>query len=463
MRLRPGGRFWLALGLSLLAPVAAYADDPERPAIEYNRWQEDWSVLADPALRTEPLDDLKYIPFSDDGKTYVSLGADLRERFESLDAPLFGTMGRKDNSYLIDRAELHADLRIAGQWQVFVQVEDDRAPGKDNPSPADADRVDLEQAFVAYTAALDGTVVKLRVGRQEFGFDLQRFVSTRDGPNVRQAYDAAWIDVETGLWRIISFVSHPVQYLNEAAFDDYSDHDLALDGFRVERRDVGPGNLAVYYLRYERSEAHFGTAFGDERRNILDARYSGARLGIDWDLEAMGQQGEIGTRDVLAWAAGSRVGYRFADVPWQPHPLLQIDAASGSHTVNGTVGTFNPLFPNGSYFTLASLTGFSNLIHVKPILTFTPTRSVTLMTALGLQWRETTHDSIYVFPVIPIANSAGHGSAWSAAYWQERIDWVIDAHWSSAIELVHYQIGNALRRAGGHDSNYAGFELKFGW
>jgi hypothetical protein len=68
-----------------------------------------------------------------------------------------------------------------------------------------------------------------------------------------------------------------------------------------------------------------------------------------------------------------------------------------------------------------------------------------------------------VFPVIPIANSAGHGSAWSAAYWQERIDWEMDAHWSSAIELVHYQIGNALRRAGGHDSNYAGFELKFGW
>ena len=37
---------------------------PERPAIKLNRWQEDWSVLADPRLRTEPFDNLKYIPLN---------------------------------------------------------------------------------------------------------------------------------------------------------------------------------------------------------------------------------------------------------------------------------------------------------------------------------------------------------------------------------------------------------------
>ena len=45
---------------------------PERPAIKLNRWQEDWSVLADPRLRTEPLDNLKYIPLNrDDPKSYM--------------------------------------------------------------------------------------------------------------------------------------------------------------------------------------------------------------------------------------------------------------------------------------------------------------------------------------------------------------------------------------------------------
>jgi hypothetical protein len=28
---------------------------------------------------------------------------------------------------------------------------------------------------------------------------------------------------------------------------------------------------------------------------------------------------------------------------------------------------------------------------------------------------------------------------------------------------VHYAIGDTVRNAGGHDSNYLGLELKYGW
>ena len=49
--------------------------------------------------------------------------------------------------------------------------------------------------------------MKTRVGRQEMAFDLQRFVSVRDGPNVRQAYDAAWLDWEQRQWCVIGFWS----------------------------------------------------------------------------------------------------------------------------------------------------------------------------------------------------------------------------------------------------------------
>ncbi len=42
-------------------------------------------------------------------------------------------------------------------------------------------------------------------------FDFQRFVSDRDGPNVRQSFDAAWGDYENGPWKFITFYSHPVQ------------------------------------------------------------------------------------------------------------------------------------------------------------------------------------------------------------------------------------------------------------
>jgi hypothetical protein len=33
----------------------------------------------------------------------------------------------------------------------------------------------------------------------------------------------------------------------------------------------------------------------------------------------------------------------------------------------------------------------------------------------------------------------------------------------AAVEAVRFQIGDALRRAGGHDSTYLGVELKYGW
>lgn len=56
-----------AMILLLSSTAGAWSADldprtaPKRPAIKTNRWQEDWSVLSDPSLRTEPIDGLKYI------------------------------------------------------------------------------------------------------------------------------------------------------------------------------------------------------------------------------------------------------------------------------------------------------------------------------------------------------------------------------------------------------------------
>ena len=47
----------LAASCLLAGSLAARAEEEaKRPEIRTNRWQEDWSALADPALRTEPLD-----------------------------------------------------------------------------------------------------------------------------------------------------------------------------------------------------------------------------------------------------------------------------------------------------------------------------------------------------------------------------------------------------------------------
>jgi Alginate export len=109
------------------------ATKPTRPAISADRWQEDWSVLADPELRSQPFDNLKYIPLSSsDPNSYISLGLNLRERFEYNNAPSFGVGRIPGDSYLLQRLQWHVDVHINENWQVFT-----RAPGKRIITPVD--------------------------------------------------------------------------------------------------------------------------------------------------------------------------------------------------------------------------------------------------------------------------------------------------------------------------------------
>jgi len=464
----------LLAGAVCLAAHGARAEDdnapstnpaPERPGIHLNRWQEDWSVLADPALRTEPLDNLKYIPLSSaDPNSYASLGLNLRERVESTQLAPFGIGNPHTNTYGIQRLEIHADVRPNANWQIFVQLQDDRAFDKDLITPVDKNPLDLEQAFAAYTSEVGGGQLKVRVGRQQMGFDLQRFVGVRDGPNVRQSFDAVWADWERSPWRLITFWSHPVQNLPEKPFDDSSSGGLQYGGFRVERNDIGPGKLSAYYSRYEADSAHYLDGGGKERRNNLDVRYQIVRGPVDWDLEGMWQTGRVGGEQTRAWAVGSVGGYTFERVRWSPRIGLQLDLASGDRRRgDGTIGTFNPLFPNAYYFTLMSTPTYANLIHLRPSLELRPVQNLKLIARVGLQWRQTTEDAVYVIPNRPVAGTAGMPGRWTGIYEQLRAEWQINRNWAAAVEGVQYQVGDVIRRAGGINANYVNVELRFGW
>lgn len=458
-----------AWGVALLWPLfaaASHADEqPSRPAIKANRWQEDWSVLQDPALRTQPLDRLKYIPLSSANPfTYLSLGATLRERFEMNDANGFGVGPVARDRYLIQRFQVHADLHLNQHWRLFTQLEDARAYDKTTLGGADQNRVDLRLAFAEYVSRFNSGTFKGRIGRQDFAFDLQRFISSRDGPNVRQSFDALWADWETANWRLIGIASQPVQYQDARHFDDTSNSDARFHMLRVERLVGGKNELSAYIGVYERNAAHYLDADGDETRQLFDARLGGAALGFDWDIEGMLQRGSVGSKAIRAWAGGSRVGYTFDSVAWTPRLGLQLDIASGDRkTADGSVGTFNPLFPNGYYFSLAGYTGYSNLIHIKPSITLKPIDKLSVQTAVGLLWRQTTSDAVYTQPNLPVAGTAGQGERWTGAYGQLRTDYAVTPNLTGAVEAVHYAVGQTLRDAGGHDSNYLGVELKFSW
>jgi hypothetical protein len=331
-------------------------------------------------------------------------------------------------------------------------------------TPVDRDKLDLEQGFVALTEPVGGGTLKLRAGRQQFAFDLQRFVSVRDGPNVRQSYDAGWADYENGPWRLITFYSLPVQVRDVTIFDDYSSVTQQTFGMaRAEYKFSESLFIAGYYANFTQANAQFANASGDERRDIFDVHLNGSANHFDFDFEVMNQTGRIGVEPIEAWAVGSITGYTFSDLNWSPRLGIQIDAASGDGNTKQTFGTFNPLFPNGYYFQLGGYSTYANLVHVKPSLTLQLEPSMKLMVAVAAQWRETTADAVYTIPHIAVPNTAGRPGIYTGSYGELRLDWTIDRATSFAIEADYFVIGDALRNAGAHNSNYLGVEIKRGW
>jgi hypothetical protein len=447
-----------------LTSIRVSADTPDRPAIAFNRWSEDWSALADPDVPREPLDELKYIPLSDDdARTYLSFGAIIRERFEVNDAN-FGTGGNQQDSYLLSRTEAHADLRIAGQVQIFVQLQSDTAPGKERLSPVDQDRLGIEQTFVAVSEPLGDGAVAIRIGRQENRFDLQRFLSVRDGPNVRQSYDGVSVVYTRGAWRFITLYTHPVQNRDSSLFDDYSSPHLSFGLARIERQVTSSSSLSAYVGQFRQDDARFPSASGNERRELVEVRYTGVSGRVDWDAEAMSQSGRIGAQAIRAWATGVVIGKTLGSSTVRPRISLQFDAASGDkNPADNQLNTFNPLFPSGYYFTTAGYTTYANLVHLKAGSSITPVANVRLNFGIGVEWRATVADAIYTLPDVPVPDTAGRGGRYVGTYGQFRAECGLTPHIALALEAVHFSAGATVVSVGGHDTNYLGAEVRYGW
>jgi hypothetical protein len=52
-------------------------------------------------------------------------------------------------------------------------------------------------------------------------------------------------------------------------------------------------------------------------------------------------------------------------------------------------------------------------VHVKPSVALELSKRVTLLAAVGLQWRETAADAVNAQSSAAVPNTAGHGSRWT--------------------------------------------------
>src|SRR5437588_5457605 len=85
---------------------------------------------------------IKHISLRSDGSVYLSLSGELRERFEYYSEPFFGLRGVDEDSYLLHRLLLGADLHAGDYARVFLQLGNHLEGGKRaQRTPTDVDEL----------------------------------------------------------------------------------------------------------------------------------------------------------------------------------------------------------------------------------------------------------------------------------------------------------------------------------
>src|ERR1700691_1470743 len=117
---RRPSRSWqatVAATIALLVLLSVARSDaalscPSGPRYSDVRYDDDFSYLHDPACRKDFWDPLKYIPFNARGDWYLSLGGEIRERYERFHNPLWGQQPQSPNGYALQRYLLFSDLHL---------------------------------------------------------------------------------------------------------------------------------------------------------------------------------------------------------------------------------------------------------------------------------------------------------------------------------------------------------------
>lgn len=456
------------------APVAQPAPSPAPPPFKLFRYDEDYSYLADPARRTEPLDAIKYIPLTDAGDVTLSVGGEARSRYEYFANPAFGLRGPGHDDFFLQRLLLHTDLHIGDRehfhTRAFVQILSGFVAGQEFPKPGNQDNaLDLQQGFGELVwgdnraAAVNAgqTAFALRAGRQEMGFGSYRLVTSREPTNARLAFDGVRATLNVQRMTFDAFLTRPVDQ-KIGLFNDGQDDNTTFWGL-YSALPLTPTRslvLDVYYLGLSRDNTRFASGIGDELRHSFGARLSGRAHGWDHDTEAVFQFGSFDrptrSENILAWTIASNTGYTFQNVPFAPRLGLKLNYASGDESpTDGRLGTFNPLFPRNNYFNDANLLAPYNFFDVHPTLSFKPHDSVNVSLGWDFFFRASTDDAVFSPTGIVIPASASSerfvGSAISVV-----TDWAINRHLSLTASYSHFFRGDVVTDAGGKDVDFFG-------
>lgn len=436
----------------VLAPPDVQKARPLRPGIA--RWAEDYSFLKDPIKRTDPLDELRFIPFGE--ANWANFGGELRYRADSHQQPFFGLRGRDSNSYLQQRVQIHADIHLFDDaLRVFAQLQDTRSWRKAFYSPNDQSKTEFQQLFVDWNLRTSHNyTLTTRLGRQELVYGNQVLISDRDAPNLRFNLDGARLMLKTPSgYRIDAFSLRPTSY-GLKSFDDESSDTVVFSGIYSTFNFSKPWNADLYLLDLETKDRTLAGITGDEVRYSAGTRIFGKYGAFDWSWDVVGQFGHLKDTDIHAWAVAGSSGYTF-DAPWRPRLGLRTDIASGDgRRGDSRIGTFDPLYGKNGYYGEAGITTLSNVVVIGPQFAFSPTPSLRIEPAIFKLWKQRAEDGVYFTGMGIAPGTAGTDSKEMGTIYKTYLRWLPSRNLTVDLDWEYFDVAGAIREAGGKSVHF---------
>jgi len=448
----------------LLGSLSAQSD---RPKYKFLRQNENWSWLAgkDTATTGDFWDPYKHFSLNEDGTIWGSLGGSLRLRYEgwnnfNFSAPPGAT---HDDGFLLTRVRMHADVHVGEDFRAFVEFKGAYGGDRDLPGGRrglDSDTAALQQAFVDFRIVLDEDwSVTLRPGRQMLMFGKQRLVSPLGWSNTLRSWDGVSAALKgddltvTGFWTIFD----PVQRYH---FND-GDQDIQLYGVYATGKCGDGGGEAdwskgydLYFIGFSRDAstfAGFNGTTGHEDRFTVGARTWGdvGSTGMDYDVEAAWQFGEVGSGDINAYMVAAEVVYPLVDTAWNPRLHVGLDIASGDRTTGGDVQTFNQLYPLGhAYLGYIDTIGRQNIIDLSAGATCTPIKKLTTKVTWHQFWLMDDDDALYNAGGGVVRAGGATGATSVGSELDVTFKYPIDPHLVLLVGYSHFFADSVLEKSG---------------
>ncbi len=436
---------------TLLALALALAPDLAAREFRPLRYHDDFAAQREACADSDRIACWKARPVF--GAVRVSLGGDLRWRYEYTDNPGYGADPQDRRGAWLQRHSVFADFRIGQHWRGFAQLATSRANGRAaGPSPVDANRLDPTNLFAEWHGSAAGVeCLGVRAGIQELLMGSGRLIDAREGPNVRRSFDAIRAYATRGHWHVDAFAAAPRQN-RPGTFDDARSRTQALRGVYATRTGDG-SHWDAYLLHFEDRAARYAQGTAHERRWTLGARMFGSRAAWDWNWEYVLQGGRFGDAGIHAWSLATDTGYTFDDAAWRPRLALSMAVASGDRDPDDDrLGTLNAMYPRGNYFGDEATLGPRNFFNIHPALFLRPTPQTELNASLDLFWRYSTGDGVYA-PNGTMIRAPGNSNArYVATIASFGATWTPSPGWSLNAVFAYSRPGAFLRETEGDDA-----------